>query len=129
MARQVFPATYFSFETKYPQSGTRLQLGNSYQFDVMPSSPDQRTFLLTLHGMAYFTNTNGTLNRTTKPERNILRLEDFYNAHKTALEFDLAHPVYGTVVCKFNTPLTIPSPLPNANGNLPSFEVELIEVP
>lgn len=129
MPLETFPATYFSFKTRYPESGQRIQLGNSYQFDVMPSSPDQRLFTLTLQGMKYFTNTAGTVVTTTTPARNVARLEQFYNAHKRAREFTLNHPVYGALVCKFNTPLQIPDPLPGGDGNLPPFEVELIEIP
>lgn len=124
-----FPALYFSYATDYPESGQRIQLGRSYQFDAMPEAPDQRIFRLTLKGMTYFTNANGTINRATKPERNMAFLEDFYATHKRAKEFTLNHPVYGAVACKFNTPLKIPEPIFGGSGVFPDFQVELIEIP
>lgn len=125
----VFPATFFRFSTKYPDSGSRIQFGRSYQFDTPPESPDQRIFLIKLMGMQYFLTAGQALDRTIKPERNLALLEDFYNAHKRATEFTLNHPVYGAVVCKFNRPLEIPEGIPGGNGLVPEFEVELIEIP
>lgn len=123
-----FPAEYFSFSTRYPSSGMRIQLGNSYQFDTPPESPDQRIFVLRLQGMQYFV-TGNTLDLVTSPERNMGVLEDFYNTHKRAVSFTLAHPVYGDLTCKFNTPLNIPEGIIGGDGILPSFEVEVIEIP
>lgn len=125
----VFQPQYFSYSTRYPESGQRIMLGNSYQFDAPPSAPDQRIFILKLKGMTYFVNANGTINATIKPERNLAALEAFYNQHKRAKEFQLNHPVYGAVVCKFNTPLNIPEPLPGGSGVFPDFDLELIEIP
>lgn len=129
MPLKVFPAVYFSYSTDYPETGQRIQLGNSYQFDTSPSAPDQRIFRLNLKGMAYFLNANGTINRTIQPGRNMAGLEDFYIEHKRAKEFLLNHPVYGQVTCKFNVPLRIPEPLPGGSGVFPDFQVELIEIP
>lgn len=120
---ETFPALYFSFGTKYPESGSRIQLGNSYQFDAPPSAPDQRVFLLTLRGMCYFDDL------VTEPGRNMGLLESFYVAHKRATSFLFDHPVYGSVVCKFLTPLSIPEGIAGGDGNLPDFQVELIEQP
>lgn len=125
----VFPAKYFTFQTKYPNSGTRIQLGNSYMYTAPPIVPDQRIFILNLQGMTYFTNSNGTINTTTQPERNMAVLEQFYLDHKLYMTFEFAHPVYGTVTCKFNRPLEIPEGVPGGSGMLPTFEVELIEIP
>lgn len=124
-----FPATHFKFATEYPESGQRMQLGNSYQFDVLPEAPDQRIFTLTLRGMAYFTDANDVISTLLSPWRNMKVLEDFYNTHKRAKVFDLAHPVYGTVKCKFAEPLTIPSGIDGGSGVLEDFEVKLIEIP
>lgn len=129
MPLKVFPAVYFSYSTDYPETGDRIQLGNSYQFDAPSPAPDQRIFRLTLKGMTYFLNPNGTINRTTTPGRNLAGLEDFYIEHKRAKEFQLNHPVYGAVTCKFNLPLRIPDPIPEGNGVFPDFQVELIEIP
>lgn len=125
----VFPAKYFRFSTKYPQSGTRIQLGRSYQFDTPPEAPDQRIFVLKLQGMQYIVGSQGNLNANLEPGRNMLALENFYNDHKLATSFTFDHPVYGSLTCKFNRPLEIPEGLAGGDGVLPEFEVELIEQP
>ena len=125
----VFPCEYFTYTTKYPESGTRVQLGGSYMFTAPPSAPDQRIFTLTLGGMQYFLNTNGSINRSTKPERNMAVLEDFYADHRLYLTFDFLHPVYGGIKCKFNRPLEVPRGMAGGNGVLEAFDVELIEIP
>lgn len=125
----VFPAKYFTVQTKYPNSGTRIQLGNSYMYSAPPVAPDQRIFIVKLQGMTYFVASNGTLDTTTQTGRNMKVFEDFYVAHKLYLSFDFPHPMLGTVKCKFNRPLEIPEGVPGGSGMLPVFEVELIEIP
>lgn len=126
---QFFPPKYFRYRTAYPESGTRIQLGNSYQFDSPPDSPDQRIFTLMLQGMTYFVDASDALDRLYEPSRNLALLEDFYNTHKRATPFILEHPVYGQVVCKFNRPLNIPEGISGGSGLVDIIEVELIEVP
>lgn len=125
----VFPCEYFTFTTKYPESGTRVQLGGSYMFTAPPSAPDQRIFTLTLAGMQYFVNANGSINTALYPSRNMAVLEQFYNDHKLYLTFDFTHPVLGAVKCKFNRPLEIPKGIPGGNGVLEEFDIELVEMP
>jgi len=125
----IFPAKYFTYSTKYPESGTRVQLGRSYQFDTPPEAPDQRIFVLNLQGMKYFLDISNDIDRVYDPTRNLAFLEDFYNTHKRATAFTLEHPVYGDVVCKFNRPLEIPEGIQGGDGQVPSFEMELIEQP
>lgn len=125
----LFPATYFTVQTKYPQSGSRVQLGNSYTYTAPPLAPDQRSFIVKLQGMAYFVDSNGLIETVSQPGRNMAVLEDFYSNHKLYLTFQFTHPVYGLLNCKFSRPLEIPDGLPGGNGLLPSFEVELIEIP
>jgi hypothetical protein len=126
---ETFPAQFFSFSTQYPQSGTRIQLGNSYQFDAPPPAPDQRVFALQVQGMGYFTDSNGDIDVAYEPGRNLAVLESFYNRHKRAYSFIFPHPVYGPVVCKFLQPLQIPQGLPGGNGLVQPIELELIEIP
>lgn len=117
---QLFTHNIFGYQTEYPQSGQRIQLGNSYQFDVASPAPDQRIFRLTFSGMHYGA-THQALNMTT--------LEAFYLAHKLDKEFNFDHPNYGRVVCKFNEPLKIPRVKPGGYGILDDFEISLIEIP
>ena len=125
----VFPCTYFTYQTRYPESGIRVQLGNSYQYDVAPEAPDQRIFTLTLPGMQYFLTAGGAIDTVTSPERNMAVLENFYNQHKRAVEFTFNHPVYGALQCKFNRPLEVPDGIPDGGGVLNDVTVELIEIP
>lgn len=115
---ETFPFKIFRFSTEYPVSGTRLQLGNSYQYDVPPSAPDQRLFLLKFNGMRY---------GSSHPELNMTAFEAFWLEHKLHKEFMFPHPVYGAVRVKFQDPLRIPNILPG--GVLEEFEVRLIEIP
>lgn len=124
-----FPCTYFTYQTKYPASGSRIQLGNSYVFSAPPTAPDQRTFTLKLNGLQYFVTTGGLVDLTQSPERNAAVLEAFYVTHKLFQTFVFNHPVLGALDCKFNRPLEIPEGLPGGNGVLNPFDVELIEIP
>lgn len=124
-----FPAKYFTYSTEYPESGQRITLGESYQFDVMPEAPDQRIFKLKLKAMCYFVDQNDVISLVFEPARNMAVLEAFYNTHKRAKAFDFPHPVYGTVRCKFNRPLQIPEGVAGGNGHLEDLDVELIEIP
>lgn len=124
-----FPAKYFLTSTKYPDSGTRIQMGRSYTFNAPSASPDLRIFTLTLAGMQYFLDGAGAIDLTVHTDRNMAVLDEFYRDHQTHLSFDFNHPVYGTLQCKFNRPLEIPNGLPGGNGVVESFSVELIEIP
>ena len=123
-----FPALYFKYATKYPQSGTRLELARSYVFTSEAEAPDQRIFSLSLSGMQYFV-VGGQLSAAPHPERNMKVLEDFYIEHRLSKSFTLDHPLYGEVVCKFNKPLEIPEGVSGGDGFLPTCEVELLEIP
>lgn len=126
---ETFPCLYFTYETRYPESGTRMTLGNSYQFDTPPTAPDQRQFLLTLPGMQYFLDGGDQIDLTQQVGRNMAVLEKFYNDHKRALPFEFSHPLYGTVVCKFLSPLIVPKGVPGGQGMLQEVSVSLIEIP
>lgn len=125
----VFPAVYFTSTTKYPESGNRISLANSYDFTSGPSAPDQRIFTLKLQGMQYFVTSGGAIDLSPEPGRNMAVLEAFYLLHKLHVTFDFTHPVYGVVRCKFNRPLEIPEGERGANGLLVDFDMELREQP
>ena len=121
-----FPATYFNFTTRYPESGNRVVFENSYTFSAAPDAPDQRIFTLTMKGMQYFV-VAGVISSIPEPERNMAVLEQFYLDHKMWKTFGLPHPIYGTIACKFNTPLEIPTI--EGLGVLEDFDIELLEQP
>lgn len=94
-----------------------------------PVAADQRTFIVKVQGMQYFLTDLNAIDLSESPGRNMAVLEAFYNEHKMYLNFDFTHPVYGLVVCKFSTPLEIPDGISGGNGILPTFDLELIEIP
>lgn len=116
----LFPCKIFQYATSYPQSGSRIQLGNSYQYDVPSTAPDQRTITLTFSGMHY---------GAAKADLDMTVLETFYRQHRLDREFEFVHPNYGTLACKFLEPLNIPKVKPGGYGILEDFEVKLIEIP
>lgn len=125
---ETFPAFYFTYSTRYPESGSRSQFARSYTYTIEAEAPDQRTFQLELKGMQYFVNDLGEVSDTPHPERNMAVLESFYSRHRLALSFNFEHPIYGVLTCKFNRPLDIPKGIPGGNGVLETLTVELLEI-
>ncbi|WKV22022.1 hypothetical protein Phage2-1_00021 [Achromobacter phage 2-1] len=122
-----FPAHTVS--EKYPQSGTRVQLGNSYQFDAPPSGPDQRTFTLNFKSMLRMLGEDGKMDVETRADVNAGALLRFYEAHRLYKPFTYPHPWLGDIVVKFNTPLELPKGIENGGGWTEAFTIELIEQP
>lgn len=126
---EVFAWPYHRIVTEYPESGFRVELGNSYTYTAPPPAPDQRKFTLKFQTMFYWEDGVGGIDRIRQPELNMACLEDFYNAHKLYKSFIYSHPVYGDLVVKFNKPLHIPEGIPGGTGAVMPFEVELLEQP
>lgn len=126
MARFNFP--YHRVSTKYPNSGTQIQLGRSYVYTAPPEAPDQRRFVLKFRALKYFL-VNGVVDQVTNAEINLGALELFYNLHKMHATFTYPHPVYGDLACRFARPLEIPDGTEGGSGVVENIEVELIEVP
>lgn len=125
-----FPTTCFLVETKYPDSSVRVQFGKSWTFTAPPDAPDQRGFSLTLKGMKYYVNLDGSINATTGSDiNNLAALETFYQTVRLFDDFHFPHPIYGTLVCRFNKPLQIPKGIPGGLGVVEDMTIELIEVP
>lgn len=124
-----FAWPYHVFSTDYPESGFKVQFGNSYEYAEGPTSPDQRTVTLSFTTMKYFLNSGGAVDATIQPELNMLALENFYNEHKMWKTFVYPHPVYGNMNVRFKRPLKVPPGVPGGGGAVSSFSVELIEQP
>lgn len=125
---QTFNFPYHVQNTEYPESGTRVQLGNGYIFTSPPNGPDLRRFTLKFETMKYYTDSSGVVDATQHPEINMLALENFYKFHKLHRSFIYPHPVYGNTEVKFYSPLKIPEGIVGGNGALKDFSVELIEI-
>ena len=115
-------------EEKYPESGTRLTLGNSYTFATPPTAPDQRIFTLTFQTMWRGLNGNGTVDVTSQPGNNMGALRDYYEDHKLYKTFQYQHPWLGLLNVRFNQPLQMPKGKPDGRGWSEGFTVEFIEM-
>lgn len=51
---ETFSFPYHKFSTEYPETGFRMQLGNSYQYSAAPVAPDQRVLRLYFDTMVFF---------------------------------------------------------------------------
>jgi hypothetical protein len=133
-------------ETRNPESGFRIQFGNSWSAAIAPTAPDQRVFVLHFEGFKYYVYYDGPSayvddgsviegQSNTRDARkyqyvnNFQALRNFYADHKLHKQFDYIHPIYGNLVCRFNKPLIEPKGLPDGLGVVEPFQIELIEVP
>lgn len=66
MAMKQFNFPYHTQSTEYPESGTRVQLGNSYVFTAPPSGPDMRRFRLSFPTMLYIVSDEPTATNYVK---------------------------------------------------------------
>lgn len=124
-----FDFDYHVVKTQWPDNAEKMQFGNSYMFTSKPRGPAQRLFILTFPGMKRYLNSDGSMDATTNPKLNYTRLENFYAAHQCWASFNYSHPVYGTLVVKFAKPLADPDPIPEGDGALGAFEIQLLEQP
>jgi len=126
---ETFNFPYHTFETTNPESGIRGQFGGNYVFTAPPSDPDQRIFTLHFSVMKFYVNGMGNVDETINPKLNMYALIKFYQAHKLHSSFLYNHPVHGTLICKFQTPLTEPEGIRGGGGAVKEFTVSLIEIP
>ncbi|HIH2746985.1 TPA: hypothetical protein ACYLN4_002722 [Burkholderia lata] len=116
-------------EEKYPESGTRIQLGNSYVFATPPTAPEQRTFVLSFETMWRGINADGTVDIATNPLNNMGLLKQFYETYRLYKTFQYKHPWLGTLNVRFSKPLEMPKGKKGADGWSESFSIEFVEMP
>lgn len=129
MALESFDFMYHRLETLNPESGFRAQFGGSYLVTAAPDAPDMRVFKLAMTGMQFFLDSEGIIDETQTPDRNMKRLINFYHTHKLHKSFLYSHNVHGVVEVKFNKPLPEPKGVVGGFGVVEDFEIELIEIP
>lgn len=101
---------------------------NGWTFTSRPTVPYQRRYKLTLHGMRWYTDqATGLWDVTTNPNFNARLLEQFYETHETWDPFNFPHQHFGTLLVRFNAPVTVPAGAANSGGLIPAFELQLIE--
>lgn len=125
---QTFNFPYHTERTEYPESGSRIQLGGGYIFSSPPNGPDLRRFTLNFPVMFYYTDSNGDLDFTERPELNMGLMEEFYKEHKLYKTFIYPHPKYGDTLVQFHSALKIPEGIKGGNGALKELTIELVEI-
>lgn len=110
-----------------PRDPQQVLSMNGWSFSAKPTTPFQRRFRVTLHGLRWYTNnTTGLYDSTTNPTINARALELFYERHETWKTFTWVHPHLGSLTCRFGASLTVPEGLPNANGLIGPLEITII---
>lgn len=100
---------------------------NGWNFSARPTTPYQRTYRVTLHGMRWYTHpVTGLWDVTTNRFFNARRLEEFYERHETWDPFTWYHQHFGELTVRFKNPLTVPKGEINSGGLIPAFEMQLI---
>ena len=125
---ETFNFPYHEFEEEYPDTGSGMKFGNSYEYRAAASAPPTMNITLTMTGMRYVFNGN-TLSDTLNPTLNIRVLDAFYHVHQLSEKFIYPHPVRGNLNCRFAAPLSIPKVIRGGPAILPDFSVKLVYLP
>lgn len=124
----------FCPDSQVPETLTRentsvMSLGG-WQFTARPTTPFQRRFKLTLHGLRWFLDErNDAYDEVTDPKLNARLLELFYQEHEMWKPFEWFHPhiPYKPLACRFQSPLNVPAALENSDGLIGALEVNFVE--
>jgi hypothetical protein len=109
-----------------PEEATATSM-NGWDFTAKPAVPYRRKFKLTMSGMRWFLNENGDgLDLLSDPKHNAGRLLQFYQDHRKWDSFEYHHEYLGQLTCRFDAPVSVPKALPNSNGLVPDFEIQLV---
>ena len=126
----VFDFPYHLTETRYPQNGTSVQFGGSYNFTAKASGPPQRVFALEFATLMWYEDFyTGQVDPIINQNINAGALDLFYRLVQLSDHFTYPHPVYGNLRCRFLKPLVLPKSIPGGTGATERWSVELIEVP
>lgn len=113
-------------ENTPPEQQGNIQF-NGWTFSAKPVVPYQMGFLVTLHGLQWFLQSNGLYDDTTSPTINARRFEEFVQSHGVWSPFTFPHPHLGSQQVRFRNLPKIPKAIENSNGVIEAFEVELIQ--
>lgn len=110
-----------------PPEAPTLMTFNGWTFSSKPTTPFQSSWKVTLYGLQWYLNSDGTFNLTTNPTRNAAALEKFYRDNQTWDNFAWKHPhIATTMQVRFKSPVIVPAAIPNSNGLCDAVEVYLI---
>lgn len=107
-----------------PMGGASM---NGWSFASKPRVPYQRKFRVTLHGLRWYLNPNGTFDTATNPSVNARLLELFYQANQTWDNFSWSHPHLGAIQVRFGEPVAVPPGRDSSGGLVEELEVVLVE--
>lgn len=125
---ETFNFPFHEFEEEYPETGSGMKFGNSYEYRSAAVAPPTLNITLTMTGMRYYYDGN-VLNSSVNPTTNIRVLDAFYLAHQLSEKFIYPHPVRGNLNCRFAAPLNIPKVIRGSPAILPDFSIKLIYLP
>lgn len=106
-----------------PMSGMSL---NGWNFSAKPTVPYQKSFKVTLHGLNWYLNPDGTFDRLKNRTYNARSLEEFYETHGTWANFSWFHPHLGNLQVRFKASVAIPAAIPNSGGLCNPLEITLV---
>jgi hypothetical protein len=114
----------------YPK-GDSFRFGKGYEHSAAPQDPLQRRFTLSFNLLIWYRNGAGVFDATIDVENNALAMDEFYALHRSHKKFLYAHPVYGTIICKFaaDAPFEMPRGLEGGSGATEGFSLVLVEQP
>ena len=95
---------------------------NGWDYAPTPVLPYRRNFKITLEGLRWYFNSDGTIDLATNPELNAGVLEAFYTDHRLFKPFNYDHEWLGTLEMRFKNPLSVPKALPNSNGLIEAID-------
>lgn len=110
-----------------PPEPTSVSSMNGWVFTSKPKVPFLKKFRVTLHGLRWFLNTNGTYNTISQPTSNARLLEEFYQVNGAWDHFAWTHPHLGYMFCRFAEPVTVPAAKPDSGGLLEPLEITLVQ--
>lgn len=120
-----FNFPYHTFATKYPEDQSTKTFGGGWSFSATPRNPIFKHVILTMNGLRFYQNANGSISNTLNPTKNALTLQQFYEVHRQNKVFIYPHPVFGNMSVRFLNPVEVPAV--GSNGVIPSFTITLIE--
>lgn len=126
---ETFNFEFYTVTHMYAQ-GNAVQLGKGYAYGVKPIDPEPRTLTLKFQGLFYFRSPSDySIDQTTQPTRNIMKLDQFYRTHKMWKRFILPHELFGNLNVRFSKPFQMPEARAGGSGLTMDFQLEMIEQP
>lgn len=99
---------------------------NGWDYTPSPVLPYRRKFLITLEGLRWYFNSNGTIDYVTDTAHNAGLLESFYTTHRKHKPWNFTHEWLGTLELRFEVPLNVPKALKDSGGLLGPLEITAI---